>query len=81
MWKMRLLYSTILLTAASAFVPLKNSHPPLVVPLRVSELDKVAPDVRELISKETKVCVITGASQGLGQAMAYELVSRKNKPI
>ena len=42
----------------------------------VSEMSKVSQELRDLICKETKVCVITGASQGLGQAMAYELVSK-----
>lgn len=43
--------------------------------LQVSETYKLSKKARELATKDSKVCIITGASQGLGQAMAYELVS------
>ena len=42
----------------------------------VSELENLSLKTQNNGTNEaTKVCVITGASQGLGQAMAFELVS------
>jgi hypothetical protein len=63
-----------LLLASHAFVQPQRKYEPSTR-LFVSELDKVAREASDLVTKEPKVCVITGASQGLGQAMAYELVS------
>ena len=77
------LSAILLLAAASnvdAFVPVStlNNRGVSTKVSMVSEITKNTDTSLQrdnLICKDTKVIVITGASQGLGQAMAYELVS------
>ena len=71
----------LLLAAASvdAFVPIstvaRRSTNHLGMVSEITKNTHSQPQRDNLICKDTKVIVITGASQGLGQAMAYELVS------
>ena len=75
------LSAILLLLAASnvdAFVPVSTLKRSTKLSM-VSEITKNTDTSLQrdnLICKDTKVIVITGASQGLGQAMAYELVSK-----
>ena len=70
----------LLLAAASvdAFVPIstvaRRSTNHLGMVSEITKNTDSQPQRDNLICKDTKVIVITGASQGLGQAMAYELV-------
>ena len=79
------LSAILLLLAASAssvdafFVPvstLKRSTTKLSMVSEITKNTDTSLQRDNLICKDTKVIVITGASQGLGQAMAYELVSK-----
>lgn len=65
---------SMMLATSTAFVPIHDSKMVSSTRLFVSELDKMAQQASQLATKEPKVCIITGSSQGLGQAMAYELV-------
>ena len=78
------LSAILLLLAASSssvdafFVPvstLKRSTTKLSMVSEITKNTDTSLQRDNLICKDTKVIVITGASQGLGQAMAYELVS------
>jgi hypothetical protein len=60
----------------SAFVnrPTFVSHLESLTKVRmVAESETLLSDLQNNKDKKTKVCVITGSSQGLGQAMAFEL--------
>ena len=61
-------------STTTAFVPIQKNKMVSSTQRFVSELDKMAQEASGLATKEPKVCIITGSSQGLGQAMAYELV-------
>jgi hypothetical protein len=63
-------------TTKPSFVVVHKTKHSIVV-----ENAEVQAQVQDSLRHKSKVCVITGASQGLGQAMAYELAKYGQKVV
>jgi hypothetical protein len=67
---------TAFVTTKPSFVVVQKTKHAMVV-----ENAEVQAQVQDRLRHKSKVCVITGASQGLGQAMAYELAKYGQKIV